>query len=87
LLCVMEIKYDKSNYVEDYLSQQISPEEAKDLLAIALYNKGILSQSQAGDLVGKTIREFHSILLKYGYPISGETSDEDIEILKKSLLK
>jgi predicted HTH domain antitoxin len=81
----MEIKYDTSNYVENYISQQITPEEAKELLVIALYNKGIISQSQASDLTGKTMREFQSLLLKYGYPISGETTDEDIEILKKSL--
>jgi predicted HTH domain antitoxin len=84
---LMEIKYDTTNYVENYLSQQISPDEAKEFLVIALYNKGIVSQSQAADLVNKTMREFQSLLLKYGYPISGETAEEDIEILKKSLLK
>ena len=83
----MKILYEKSNPSDQYLqdSLQIGPEEAKDFLAASLYHKGKLSQRQAGQLINKDIREFLEVLERYGFPISGETSDEDISWYNQSL--
>ena len=77
----MEIKFDNKSTVDEYIEKQlnITNKGALEFLAASFYNKGLPSQKQAGSLIDKTVREFHKILLKYGFTLEGEETDQEIE--------
>ena len=52
------------------------------IIAVALFEKGILSSGQAAELVGINRRAFLESLGTYGVSIFGET-EEDIDATKK----
>lgn len=51
------------------LPPEVSPEEATVLLAAKLYERGILSLGQAGELAGYSKRAFMELLGKYSVAV------------------
>ena len=65
----------------DIGEDKISIELVREIVAVNLYNKGIISQSQGANMLGITRREFEEILIKNGIPVTGETDEETLEAI------
>lgn len=58
------------------LPEDVNEKEVKMLVAVVLFEKGILSSGQAADFAGITKREFLENAGKYGVSIFGETAED-----------
>lgn len=59
--------------------------EEYEEIAVYLYEKGLLSKTQASDLINKSLYDFNEILLKYGYPSSGSSDKTRNDIYMKNI--
>jgi len=63
------------------IPDSVNETDVKMQLAAYLFEKGILSSGQAGDLVGISKREFLENVGKYGASIFGESTDDLEQII------
>lgn len=66
------------------LPQKDTTEELKRLLAVKLYEKGILGMGKAREFTGLSLLEFYALLKKEGVPLNYDEKDleEDVRTLK-----
>lgn len=71
--------------LEVQIPEKCNKQEVAEGIAVYLYEKGILTQTQAGELIHRSLREFHNVLVKYGYPTSGSFDKEKMDIYSKNI--
>ncbi len=82
----MYMKELKVTFAEnvDIEIEKIPVELIREIVAVNLYNKGIISQNQAAQIIGITRREFEQVLIKNGLPVTGDTDDDILEAISQT---